>query len=71
MTVTNEQALDALLSRVATLEDAMKNLQVIVSGKGSKQQLRQAMTINSQEVTELQERVDALEAQVAIINGIE
>ena len=69
MSLTNEEALALLIERVETLERAVQNLQKIVAGKGSKQQLRQALTLRQQEITEMKERLDALEAQVALMNN--
>jgi hypothetical protein len=60
MALTQTQAITLLIQRVATLEKAVQNLQIIISKKGSKQQMRQTLVLREQEIEELKERIEII-----------
>lgn len=58
---------DNVDDRLQAIEREINNLQKVVNNLASSQQLRQLLALRQQDITDLQNRVAALETQVAIL----
>ena len=65
MSLTNDQ----LQERIETIEDTLNDMQDAVNNLATKAQLKQLTNIWQSEITDLQDRVTALESQVATLQA--
>lgn len=56
-------------TRIQAIEELLNKLQTAINNLMSKQQMRQLLLIKEEEINTLKERVTALEAQIAVLQG--